>query len=78
MSRKVDAATIDDVTTGEFEQKLTQYALKEMAVNVAVSYIAAAISKCTFKVYKNGEQVKDKPFYKLNVSPHPNHNRSAF
>lgn len=52
--------------------------LKELAVYMAVSYIANTISKCEIKTYVKGEEVKDDLYYLLNVSPNPNENSSQF
>ena len=53
-------------------------AFKELAIYIAVSYIANTLSKCEFKVYKNGEEVEDELYYRLNVSPNYNQNSSQF
>ena len=60
-------------------QKLPeQLAFKELAMLIGISYIANAISKCEFKVYEDGKEVKNRLYYKLNVSPNPNQNSSQF
>ncbi len=51
---------------------------KEVAKQIAISYIANTISKCEFKVYENGTEVKNKFYYLLNVRPNPNQNSSEF
>ena len=72
MERKVAASEI--VT-----QKLPeQLAFKELAMFIGISYIANAISKCEFKVYEDGQEVRNKLYYMLNVSPNPNQNSSQF
>lgn len=53
-------------------------AFRELAIYIAVSYIANALSKCEFKTYKNGKEVKDETYYKLNIRPNPNENSSQF
>ena len=45
---------------------------KEIAFYIATSYIANTISKCPFKVYKDGQEVKNDLFYVLNVKANPN------
>lgn len=72
MERKVLASEI-------VAQKLPeQLAFKELAMLIGISYIANAISKCEFKVYEDGKEVKNRLYYKLNVSPNPNQNSSQF
>ena len=51
---------------------------KELAVYMAVSYIANTISKCEIKTYVKGKEVKEDLYYLLNVNPNPNENSSQF
>lgn len=51
---------------------------KELAIFMAVSYIANTISKCEIKTYVKGEEVKDNLYYLLNVNPNPNQSSSQF
>lgn len=53
-------------------------AFRELAIHIAVSYIANALSKCEFKTFENGKEVKGETYYKLNVRPNPNENSSQF
>lgn len=55
-----------------------QAALRDLAVHVAISYIANAISKCEIKTYEDGEEVQNELYYMLNVNPNPNQNSSQF
>lgn len=55
-----------------------QVYFKELGLQIAISYIANTISKCEFKVYENGEEVKNELYYMLNVNPNPNQNSSQF
>ena len=60
-------------------QKLAdQLAFKELALFIGVSLIANTLSKCEFKTYENGKEVKNKLYYMLNISPNPNQNSSQF
>lgn len=70
----MDVAEISPVT----QKLLDQLAFKELALYIGVSYIANTLSKCEFKVYENGEEVKNKLYYTLNISPNPNQNSSQF
>ena len=56
----------------------TELFLKELAVFIAVSYIANTISKCEVKTYSKGKEVKEELYYLLNVNPNPNENSSQF
>lgn len=55
-----------------------QVYFKELAVFMAVSYIANTISKCEIKTYRQGKEVKEELYYLLNVNPNPNENSSQF
>ena len=55
-----------------------ELAFRELAVQIAVSYIANTLSKCEFKTYENGKEAKENLYYMLNVSPNPNENSSQF
>lgn len=74
LSRKLGTAQYDVIIA---ELGKTIY-YKELALYIAKSYIANALSKCEYKVYKNGQEVHDELYYLLNVEPNPNQNSSQF
>lgn len=74
LEKKIDASEISPVT----QEILDQLAFKELALYIGVSYIANTLSKCEFKTFENGVEVKGELYYKLNVSPNPNQNSSQF
>ena len=74
LEKKMDVADVNPVT----QKLLDQIAFKELALQIGVSYIANTLSKCEFKVFENGKEVKNKLYYKLNVSPNANQNSSQF
>ena len=74
LEKKVEVAEISPVT----EKLLEQLALKDLALHIGISYIANTLSKCEFKVFENGKEVKNKLYYMLNFSPNPNQNSSQF
>lgn len=53
-----------------------QMAVLNLAMEIAVGYIANTISQCEIKTYEAGEEVKGQLYYLLNVSPNPNQNSS--
>lgn len=65
----------ESVIIADYEKKT---AYKMLAVQIAASYIASAISKCEFKTYENNKITKDLNWYKLNVEPNINYNGSQF
>ena len=74
LEKTLEYAQIDTVTAKELEE----LSFRELALHIAISYIANAISKCEFKTYENNEEVKNELYYLLNVSPNPNQNSSEF
>lgn len=74
LGKKIENATLDPVT----QKAMEQLAIKEIALHIGISYIANALSKCEFKTYEEGKEVKKDLYYMLNVSPNPNENASQF
>lgn len=72
LGKKIDTAKIVSANYG------VQASYKMLAIHIAASYIANALSKCEFKVYEEGKKVKNETWYKLNVSPNRNQNGSQF
>lgn len=74
LGKKIDKADIQTIySTAEKE-----YAFKKLAFEIAISYIASAITKCKFKVYKNGIETTEEDYYKLNIQPNPNQTATRF
>ena len=57
---------------------ISKLAFRELAFFIATSYIADTVSKCEFKVFKEGKEVIDELYYLLNVSPNQNENANYF
>ncbi len=57
---------------------MSEIALRELALHIAISYVANILSKCEIKTYQNGKEVKGMLYYALNVSPNYNQNASQF
>ena len=74
LEKKMEVAEFSPVTQKLFDQM----AFKELALHIGISYIANTLSKCEFKTFEKGEEVKGKLYYMLNVSPNPNQNSSQF
>ena len=52
--------------------------LRELAFWTCVNKIANAVSKCEFKTFYRGKEVKEKEYYLWNVEPNQNQNATAF
>lgn len=74
LEKKISDAEINAVAA----QVAEEVAFRELALHIAISYIANTMSKCEIKTYENGVPVKGKLYYLLNVSPNQNENSSQF
>ena len=74
LEKKIKLADVSPVAI----KLIDQFAFKELALHIGISYIANTLSKCEFKVFEEGKEVKNKLYYMLNVSPNPNENSSLF
>ena len=72
LGRPFTEAEIDAVI-GSMSERV---AFTQLALYIAKSYVANALSKCEVKVYDGGEEVHDDLYYRLNVSPNPNQSGS--
>ena len=52
--------------------------IREIAFWSSVNLVANAISKCEFKTFENGKEVKKKEYYLWNIEPNKNQNSSVF
>lgn len=74
LEKKVSDAQIEAVAS----KVMSEVAFRELALHIAISYIANTLSKCEIKTYEKGKEVKNKLYYRLNVSPNQNENSSQF
>lgn len=69
---------LDEDLLDEYTNLVGDIYIREMAFWSAVNIVANAISKCEFKTFVNGKEVKGKEYYLWNVEPNKNQNSSAF
>lgn len=74
LEKKVSNAKIEAIVS----QVMEEVSFRELALHIAISYIANTLSKCEIKTYEKGEEVQGKLYYLLNVSPNQNENSSQF
>lgn len=74
LGRKLEPREYEIVGVSVSEQSQ----LLQLAMQIAISYIANTISQCEIKTYEGGEEVRGELYYLLNVSPNPNQNSSQF
>ena len=73
IERKIDKAELTLV--GDITERLS---FKELALHIAISYIANTLSKCEIQTFEKKIEKHDKLYYMFNVSPNPNENSSQF
>ncbi len=74
LEKKVDTAEFNAMAL----KTLEELSFRELALHIAISYIANTLSKCEIKTYENGKEERNGLYYCLNVSPNPNENSSQF
>ena len=68
LDRTVDRAEIKAICSNT----LNEIKFMNLALEIASTYIASAISTCEFKVHDKDKLTKDTIYYRLNYSPNPN------
>lgn len=66
------------LTQEQISSQTSQLAIEAFAITSAINMIASAISKCEFKTYSKGNEIKADEFYLWNVEPNKNQNSSQF
>lgn len=51
---------------------------RDLALWSCIDLISKSISKCEFKTYRNGEEVREDEWYRWNIEPNKNQNSSEF
>lgn len=74
-SVEVSAETIEKYLD---EEKLSMLTMQEFTIHAAINLIANCISKCEFKTYRNGRELKGEEHYLWNFEPNKNQNSSQF
>lgn len=74
LSKKLDTADYEQIGINLSEKIY----FKELALFIAISYIANTISKCEIKTFEGGKEVQNELYYMLNYNPNPNQNSSQF
>jgi len=65
-------------TPEEQEQAVLDYCIRDMCLWSAINMIASLISKCEFRTFLDGKEVKDAEYYLWNVEPNQNQNSTQF
>lgn len=82
LKEKLGTSTIPISNIGEYADEYASLVadvyIREMAFWSATNLMANAISKCEFKTFWKGEEVKKQEYYLWNVEPNKNQNSSSF
>lgn len=76
LGHKIDSAKVSTIALDD--DAAAQLFFRELALQIAISYIANTLSKCECKVFEGGKEVRNELYYALNVSPNPNSNSAQF
>lgn len=68
----------EDVTSAEMFGLSAEIHVRELAFWQCTNMIANAVSKCEFKTFQNGKEIKGDEYYRWNVEPNKNQNSSVF
>jgi HK97 family phage portal protein len=67
-----------EVDSGTFWELATEYYVRNLAFQSAVNLIANSVSKCEFKTYFKGKEIKEREYYLFNIEPNKNQNSTTF
>lgn len=67
-----------ELTQQSISNQKNQLDIELFAITSAINLIASAISKCEFKTYLDGAEIKTDEYYMWNVEPNKNQNSSQF
>ena len=70
--------TVTPTESTEFFNLVGEVYIRELCLWSAINTISNTISKCEFKTFQNGKEIKEREYYLFNVSPNKNQNSSAF
>lgn len=75
---KFGIASDIEITCADLNKFGIEYAVRDLAFNVATNKIAKSIAKCEIKTFAGGKEVKGEDYYRLNVRPGRNANSSEW
>lgn len=66
------------VTAKAIEDKKNRLSIEKFGIVMAINFIANAISKCEFKTFLDGKEVKGDEYYLWNIEPNMNESSTQF
>lgn len=76
LGHKIDSAKVSTLTVSGDDA--AQLFFRELALHIAIGYIANTLSKCECKVFENNKETRNALYYALNIAPNPNMNSAQF
>lgn len=73
-----EAVSSEDIAAAELFGLSAEIYVRELAFWQCVNLIANAVSKCEFKTFQSGKEVKGEEYFLWNVEPNKNQNSSVF
>lgn len=70
--------TLTQIDSSEFWSLASSAYTRELALQSVINLVSRAVSKCEFKTYKAGKEVKGDEYYLWNVSPNVNQSSTVF
>lgn len=67
-----------EVTCKELFEAAQEYQIRELCFWTCVNMVANAMSRCEFRTFRGGEEIREKEYYLWNISPNTNQNSTAF
>lgn len=71
-------ADVRDVTIMELAAAAQEFHIRQLAFWSCVNLVAAAIGRCEFRTYRDGEEIREREYYTWNLSPNRNQSSTAF
>lgn len=68
----------EDIAAEELNGVSAELYVRELAFWQCVSLIAGAVSKCEFKTFQRGREIKEEEYYLWNIEPNKNQSSSVF
>lgn len=69
---------LEPVTCSELAERAQEYQIRLLAFNTAVNMISTYVSQCEIRTYRKGKEVKEREYYRWNIEPNVNQNKTAF
>lgn len=70
--------SVEDISAAEMFGMSAEVYVRELAFWQCTNMIANAVSKCEFKTFQGGKEIKGDEYYRWNIEPNKNQNSSVF